>query len=351
MNGSKVLMSFAVVMSLFGAGCAIGQQQPQGPPTGGVWFSPDRGTSWKQITVKLSSAGIGSFSEADIQAISFDPQDANAVYAGSKAHGLFYSYDGGMSWMQPKTMTAGSVQAVAVHPKDKCTIYVAMQNSILRSTDCSRSYEPLFNFESGEMLNSLTIDSYDNRIMFASAERGALFKSLDGGVSWKVAKRFDDRIMGVVVSPFDSRKLLVGLESGGIWRSEDKGETWTSLEENLKAILQSKSVRAMEASPVQENLVYVATARGLLKSVDFGTTWEEIPILTAPGSAVITSISADRKDANTIYYGTDKAFYRTSNAGANWEAIKLPTRRATGKIAVHPELKGGIYLGAMNFGQ
>ena len=47
--------------------------------------------------------------------------------------GLFYSYSGSAGWEQPDQIKGGTVKAVAVDPKSKCTIYIVIGNMIYQS--------------------------------------------------------------------------------------------------------------------------------------------------------------------------------------------------------------------------
>jgi photosystem II stability/assembly factor-like uncharacterized protein len=346
MNISRSLVGASLLLVLFGAGCTLGTSKPA-QPTGGMWYSPDRGTSWKQTAVLYTSSGVADWSNVDVVATTIDPEDTNAMYVGTRDNGMFYTYDSGKTWMQPADMSVGAVQAIAVSPKEKCTIVAGKLSEIWMSNDCSRTYKRIFTPEinASDFLKSVVIDWYNPSMMYALSKEGVFFKSMNGGATWKSPIKFAATATQLVIDPHDSRILFAGLDGNGLRKSIDGGETWVNLKENAKMIEGSGNVKVIATAMSKADEYVVATVSGLMRTMDGGITWEPISLLTIPA---IVSLSIDPTNANIIYYGTDKVFYRTANGGLNWETIKLPTARAAGTLLVHPGNPASIYMGAKN---
>lgn len=343
----KIIPAFMALV-LLGAGCAIGGQKKPAAPTGGMYYSPDSGKTWKQMSVVLTSQGIARNNQVDVVAATFDPEDSQAMYMGTAADGLFYSYDGGASWMKPKeqSLRSGLVSAVAVHPQKKCTIYAAVTNQLMMSEDCNRSYtRASFRLETGDTIRALIIDWYNPSVVYAAATNGTLFKSTDDGATWSARQRFTGNIGAIAMDPKDSRVLLVGLEKGAMWKTTDGGETWTNLKTQMKEMGVTR-VREIVADPTTEGRYVVATRSTIIETLDRGETWRQIPLLTGAGESQIHSLAIDPKNSEILYYGTEKGFYRTEDGGASWTSIQLPTKRAAGTILVQPENTKEIYIGA-----
>ncbi|MEI7741867.1 MAG: hypothetical protein WCJ29_05215 [bacterium] len=348
MNTTSKLAILSLSLVLFGAGCSLGAKKVA-PPTGGMFFSPDRGTSWQQITVQYTSDGILNWSTSDVLMTVVDPSDSNAIYAGTRENGLKYTYDSGKTWMSPKDVSAGAAQAVAVNPKDKCTIYVAKLPELWKSEDCNRTYKRIFTPEIGQdYFKAILIDQSSPSTIYAITQGGSLFKSASGGVSWQSNHRFEDAVNSFVMDPFDSRIMLVGTAGSGIYRTVDAGVTWESLREKTKDLVGGNQVKSIVSAKSTKGLYIAAIANGLIRSKDGGNTWEVVKTLVNPPQMNIISLAVDPKNAEAIYYGTEAVFYRTANGGTTWETIKLPTARAAGTLLVHPDSNGAIYLGAKN---
>ncbi|MFH0928459.1 MAG: hypothetical protein V1821_03225 [bacterium] len=352
MKFSKFLV-VSLTTILFGASCVGGGSQPAAPPTGGMWFSPNQGSSWQHIAVTVNSTTIGTNNEANVVTATFDPNDSSAIYVGTREFGMYYSYDNGRSWQQPKEITTGSVNSITIHPKDKCTIVAAVGVRLYKSEDCNRSYQvmsfiPLL--ESGENIKFVSYDWFNPAIMYAAASRGRVFKSFDGGNSWAVTYSFDSGIMAFQIDPKDSRVLFVGTEETGLWKSVDGASHFGSLKDITQSLDGSRNIRKIAADTRLDGHYVVATTAGLIETFDKGGTWKAIVLLTPPHAVQITAVALDPSDpqGKRIYYGTDKIFYRTGNGGVNWESVQLPTKRAAGVILVHPADPNAIYLGAKN---
>jgi len=141
-----VLSLATVFLILGGQGCSpfeffnVGGGGSKASKTdGGIFKSVDKGENWANVSQIYTVGGLKrDFKEAGILSVALDPQDRAALYAGSFANGLFYSYTSGAAWQQPEQIRGGAVRAVAVDPKNKCAVYIVIGNMIYQSTDCNR---------------------------------------------------------------------------------------------------------------------------------------------------------------------------------------------------------------------
>ncbi len=342
----------AIIIFLVLAGVGCLQLGGGGGPArdGGFWKSADRGEHWLQKTAWPTSQGLNSISQINVAVLAMDPQDHLAIYLGSQDDGLFYSYDSGETWQRQKQLNTGRVLAVAVDPKDRCTIYLTLGPRLWKSTDCNRSYDPVyFESRSDQALTVLAIDWFNPAVIYVGTTAGDLLKSLDGGASWAPIQRFNDRLTTLYLDPRDSRVLYAGLADKGIWKTIDGGATWNDLSEGIKEFDRGRGLIVLTGDRVTAGLVVAAMRYGLLQSVDGGTTWQALKLATPPGSVTIHSLALNPKNGQEIYYGTNSTFYRTSNGGANWSTEKLPTRRAATALLVDSENPSVIYLGVTMF--
>jgi photosystem II stability/assembly factor-like uncharacterized protein len=315
---------------------------------GGVFVSIDQMETWKNSSL-LMTPGVkdGSIDRVDVYVMRQDPSDSKALYAGTRANGLYYSYNEGAGWTKADSLPKGFVRDVAVDPKNKCTVYAAVDAKIFKSIDCARTWVPIFYSDKDTKLVAvMDVDWFDSKTIYAGLSDGTFLRTINGGESWQKMKQFTQRLNRIIVDPNDSRIVYAGLLKLGLFKSTDKGETWIDLtKEGMKKFSNSKEFYDFSVSKTPKNVIVYASAFGLLKSGDAGETWTDMKILTKKNTEVIYSVAIDNANGNNIYYGTDKAVYKSIDGGVSWEVKKMPTSRAVGDLLVH--LKDGkkIFMG------
>jgi photosystem II stability/assembly factor-like uncharacterized protein len=102
------------------AGLCLDRTWPVMGP-GLIYASIDGGSTWIQQSTPI---GIKCVSR-----LTFDPQDADVVYAGTYGTGLLRSEDGGATWMPLAVQPAGTnIRSVAIDPRDALSIYVMSES-------------------------------------------------------------------------------------------------------------------------------------------------------------------------------------------------------------------------------
>ena len=162
-----------------------------------------------------------------------------------------------------------SIGAIAVAPSAPDTVYVGSGESTLRdsmgygngvykSTDAGKSWTHI-GLDDTQHIGRIAVDPKNPNIVFVaaighlyapSAERG-VFRTIDGGKSWKKVLFKDENIgaVEVVIDPANSNVIYAGLwntrrppwytyrpsngPGGGIFKSTDGGNTWKQLTDGL----------------------------------------------------------------------------------------------------------------------
>ncbi len=346
MRLNKNLALLAAALLLVGQGCIqITGAGGSSSSAGGIFRSSDRGASWQQ---KSSIATVGAsrgFGTLNITTLAFDPSDRKALYAGTEG-GLFYSYDGGDAWQGAGALGAVPVTSVAVSPSDKCVVFVGTGNKVMRSDDCSRSWTNVyFDPRSGTRITSVKIDFFNPSNIYAATSQGDFLKSSDSGASWSPIHRFDNEIRQVLMTAADSRVMYAVTRSKGLWKSTDAGLTWADLSSGMGAYAGALDNMMAVEDVAKGNSLVVASNYGLLRSVDGGSSWKPVTLLTPPGSTVIYSLALDPKNSSFIAYGTLSTLYRSVDGGSKWTTSKLPSTRAATLLLMDPSGSGTIYMG------
>ena len=276
-------------------------------------------------------------------------------YFGATGGGLWKTTDSGETWT-PVTdgqITSASVGAVAVSESNPDIVYIGTGESCIRgdimagdgvykSTDAGKTWTHI-GFEKSENISRIRIDPTNPDIVYVAAfgkysapneERG-IYKSTDGGKTWRRVLYRDAKTAGIDISIdhrnprvlyaalWEAFRLEYTMSSGGpgsgLFKSTDGGETWTEITRNagLPSGLDGKI--GVAVSGADPNRVYAIVENengGLFRSDDAGATWT-----LANGGRNIrqrafyyTHVTADPNNKDVVYVLNVGAF-RSTDAG------------------------------------
>ncbi|MBU4307358.1 MAG: hypothetical protein L6428_03525 [Candidatus Aminicenantes bacterium] len=207
----------------------------------------------------------------------------------------------------------------------------------------------------------------DRLTIFCGAASGGLWRSKNGGTTWKpVFDKYNQSIGALRIAPTDPQIIWLGTGESwvrnsvsigdGVYRSTDGGDTWINL--GLSA---SERISAIEVDPRNPEVAYVAAQgplwssggeRGVYKTRDGGKTWERILFVDKNTGAA--SLAMDLKNPDVIYAGMwqhrrlpwtfesggpGSGFYKSSDGGKTWTKLNGDPKRGLpdgilGRIAV-----------------
>jgi photosystem II stability/assembly factor-like uncharacterized protein len=142
-----------------------------------------------------------------------------------------------------------------------------------------------------------------------------------------------------------------GAVGGGLWKTVDGGTTWKPVTDGKIA---SSSVGAVAVAPSNPDIVYLGMGEtelrgnvmqgdGMYKTIDGGKTWTHIGL---DQSQAISRIRVDAHDPNLVYvavlghpYGpsTERGIFRTTDGGKTWKKILYENDRAGAEdISIDP---------------
>lgn len=136
------------------------------------------------------------------------------------------------------------------------------------------------------------------------------------------------RINAVKVSPIDENIIAVATASGGLWMSHDGGAHWNTTTDTMGIMAFSD----IAFHPTDKNIIYIASGdrdgldlygMGVYKSTDGGLTWKKTGFSRATPSLnyVVNRIAMNPLDPNILIIGTAKGVYMTRDGGEDWDQL------------------------------
>ncbi|HEX5580573.1 MAG TPA: hypothetical protein VFX39_03280, partial [Gemmatimonadaceae bacterium] len=283
-----------------------------GSTGGGIWKTTDAGKSWRNVS-------DGFLATASMGAIRVAPSNPNVVYAATGSDGLrsnvsiglgvYRSDDAGKSWRFIGLPKAGQVGAVEIHPQNPDVAFVAA---------IGNPFAP-------------------------NPERG-VYRTRDGGANWERVLFVSDSTGAVDVefNPANPNELyatmwraerkpwtiISGAREGGVYKSTDGGSTWRKLERGLPRGLFGKADLAVSrANPERVYALIEAPPGegGLYRSDDRGESWTlvntEASLFTRPFYYI--NVDADPSNADRVFVGTEY-FYVSTDGGRSFETLDTP---------------------------
>lgn len=349
---SFVRVSPLVAVMLLGAGCLGfgGSSSPKGPD-GGVYRMDLGTTSWQQMKNLNLGSKVGSIGEMNVTSLAIDPQDQSALYAGTAENGLLLSLDGGTSWMTMRApeVGAGRINAIAVSSKDKCTVYAARLNQVLKTSNCARDWSQVFfDPRTDKTFSALAIDWFNPSTIYAGTSEGDIFRSQDAGTSWRAVERVEGvRINNLAIDPKDSRVLYAATQGSGLVKTTDGGTTWTEIRKPFQEFENARRVTQVVIDPLLRDVVYTISKYGVLKSEDGGTTWKALALPTQAGAVELRAFAIHPSSSKFLVYATDSSIVMSTNSGVTWSSHKLPTSRSVSSLVFDKVAQPNLFLGAL----
>ena len=289
--------------------------------------------------------------------------DLKTYYMGTTGGGLWKTDDMGITWrnISDGYFKTGSVGAIAVAESDPNVVYVGMGehavrgvmthhgDGVYKSTDAGKTWKRI-GLESSQHISRIVIDPKNPNIVLVAAqgalysrskERG-LFKSVDGGATWKNVLYVDDKTGAAELSMDMNNprilyaamwehgrlpwKVISGGPGSGLYKSTDGGDTWDKLKEGLPEEMGKMSIAVSRSNPEKVYALIESDsdkeAGGLFVSTNAGKKWSRITNdhRLVQRAWYYIELFIDPKNENTIYVLSASAL-RSTDAGKTWETL------------------------------
>lgn len=282
-----------------------------GTAGGGVWQTKDGGNTWSCISDGYFGGSIG--------AVAVSESDPNVIYVGegeqtvrgdvSSGWGCWKSVDAGNTWHPAGLGETEHIARIRIHPENPDIVYVAAMGNLWKPNE----------------------------------ERG-IFKSIDGGKSWKKVLYVSDKTAAsdLILDPNNPRIMYAGMwdikrngyrmDSGGpgsgLWKSTDAGETWEEITHAPGLPSGVWGIVGVAVSPVNSNRIWViieALEGGVFRSDDGGKTWKKTNDERALRQRAwyYSRIYADTQNEDMVYV-MNVSYHRSKDGGITFESFNAP---------------------------
>jgi photosystem II stability/assembly factor-like uncharacterized protein len=197
--------------------------------------------------------------------------------------------------------------------------------------------------------------------IYSGIEPAGLFVSRDAGESWRAVPALNNHperrswqpaggalaLGGINFDPRTPERIYCSVSAGGVYRSDDGGASWRALNRGVRADFlpepfpeSGQCVHQLRLHPRQPDRLYQQNHCGVYRSDDRGESWLDVTGELPSGYGY--ALALDASDADVAYVIPEESshmrttvggrlrVYRTGDAGASWQALErgLPQEHA-----------------------
>jgi photosystem II stability/assembly factor-like uncharacterized protein len=303
------------------------------------------GMRWEML------ASATAFPPVGITALAVDPTNAQRVYVGTRGAGVYISTDGGTTWGSSSDgLGKGTVGGLAIDTLDPSTIYAALadQGGVYKSTDSGHTWtsanEGIDRASGGGHTAGIMIDPTDSDHLFHTGQYPGFYYSDDAGESWNLLGG-GLKVESLAINPDNGLHMYAGALAGsgylgGVYVSSNRGAKWTPLitDETAADGLVTSDWWHVSVRPDDFDRLFVAGTGGLHRSTDGGANWDRVLAERCHWLEVTTAV---------VYCGWENGLLRSDNWGNSWNYVYIARGGGSSenqRFAVNPYDPREMYL-------
>ncbi|MBV8727408.1 MAG: glycosyl hydrolase, partial [Candidatus Eremiobacteraeota bacterium] len=330
-------------------------------------FLPASGSPPPAIAGKLQWRSIGPYIGGRVVAVAGVSSQPNLFYMGGVQGGVWKSTDYGQDWINISDgklpRTASAIGALAVAPSNANVIYAGTGEADIRgdfdtgegvykSVDAGKTWH-YAGLRDTHMTTKLAIDPRNANVVYAasmghvfapSPDRG-VFKTTDGGTTWRRVLFVDSNTGGVdlvldqahpnvlYAAMWQAQRVPWKLTSGGpgsgLYKTTDGGAHWSKISTNpgyASGTLGKIGVSIVASNPQIVYSIVQAANGGIYRSDNGGRSWRYVnnEMKFRQRAFYYTAIFADPKNANVVYAPEVDGVYRSKDGAKTFTLLHPP---------------------------
>jgi len=236
----------------------------------GVYRSLDASQSWQRISPEHSEE------MRNFDSLAIDPRNPQIVYAGT-FHLPWKTADGGRTWkpIHEGMIDDSDVMSLLIDGSDSKRVYASACSGIYRSDNAAAQWRKIQGIPyTARRTYAIAQDPKLPGNVYAATSEG-LWKTADGGLSWKRTTPEFWVVNTVVVAEGKPGRVLIGTEELGVLASDDGGEHF----EDANAGFDHRQILALGLEAKRPGRVLAVLAHApepILATEDNGRTWSPL---------------------------------------------------------------------------
>ncbi|MCK0159743.1 VPS10 domain-containing protein [Allomuricauda sp. F6463D] len=326
---------------------------------GGIWKTVNNGTTFKQIFTDESSASTSeiAIAKSNNDILWVGTGEAANTRANSIGDGIYKSLDAGETWQHMGLKNSQMIGGIVIHPENPDIVMVAAmghlwgtneERGLFRTTNGGETWTKVLYIDDTTGFSTIKIDPKNPNIVYATAwqrtrfgggdmdESGpnsGIFKSVDGGVTWKklteglptddtgkielaIAHNNTNIIYAAILTGEPIRGGRTS-KQGGIFRTDDGGGSWVRVNEDMTSYYYDH----IYVDPTNDETVWMPVYK-LSRSTDGGKTFSLVNMRHVHFD--LHSMWIDPNDTDHMAISGDGGVSITYDGAKTWQQTVLP---------------------------
>ena len=167
-----------------------------------------------------------------------------------------------------------------------------------------------------DTVTAFVVDPRDSDVLYAGMKNAGIYKSIDGGLSWRPSHfgLLNTHVQSLSINPQNPQILYVGT-LGGIFRTEDGGKNWSQIDTRNYLLM----------DPQNGSHLYSRDSDGIYESTDGGTNWKSVYSSKEECPGEIIGWAIHPEDGNTLFGGggekCEPGVYLSNDSGHTWNLL------------------------------
>jgi photosystem II stability/assembly factor-like uncharacterized protein len=350
-----------------------------GTAGGGIWKSTTAGVSFKSIFDKYNqSIGCLVVDQKNPETIWVGTGECNMRNSISAGSGLYKSSDGGSNWKLSGLDSSERISKIAINPNNSDIVYVSVpgplwsdskNRGLYKTSDGGKTWKKIYYVDEKTGCADVIIDPKNPETIYASmwtfrrtpwsfssgGTGSGLFKSTDGGATWKkIQNGFDGQELGricLAISPSEPQNLYAIAESKNtfLYATTDGGSNWVKKSATMNVTWRPFYFSVLMVDPSDPKRMY-RPGYGLSISSDGGETFKDASFDGGSVHPDHHALWINPNNANHLILGTDGGLYQSLDRGNSWSMFQnLPVSMAY-HVAYDMQEPYNVYTGLQDNG-